>query len=246
MSLRPSPDWSDVIDATWPAASYRIDGRWTLREGQGGGSRVSATTLISPCAVVEDADIVSAEHAMRDMGQPSIFMIRAGESALDAQLAQCGYVVKDPVTIYACPPGLLMDAPLPRVTVFGIWEPLSIMQEIWAAGGIGPERLAIMHRVKGARTGFLARHSDKPAGAAFAAIHDRVAMVHAVEILAHQRRAGMGRWIMRAASFWAAEQQADMLSVMCTDANTGANALYTSLGMQAVGQYHYRHLPDGV
>lgn len=242
---RSAPDWSDVIDGTWPAAGYQSLGPWTLREGHGGGSRVSATTLVDPAAGATDHDISQAEQAMRDLGQPMLFMIRPQDAGLDAQLARRGYVIKDPVTIYACPPDLLTDEPLPRVCVFNIWDPLSIMKEIWAAGGIGPERLSIMQRAKGPKTGFLARHRDKPAGAAFAAMQDGVAMVHAVEILTHQRRAGMGRWVMRAAAFWAADQGADRLSVMCTQDNTGANALYTSLGMPAVGQYHYRHLPDG-
>lgn len=239
------PSWYDVIDGTWPAARVRRHGVWTLREGQGGGSRVSATTLGQPGADFGTADLDSAQAAMRDMGQPRIFMIRQGETALDQALEQRGYLLRDPVTIYACPPAQLMDEPIPRVTVFSLWEPLAIMREIWATGGIGPARLAIMQRANGPKTGFLGRHRDKPAGTAYAAIHDGVAMVHAVEILAHQRRSGMGRWIMRAAAFWAAEQGAQTLSVMCTVENTAANALYRSLGMQPVAQYHYRHQPEG-
>ncbi|MEY8828120.1 GNAT family N-acetyltransferase [Sedimentitalea sp. XS_ASV28] len=240
-----SSSWYDVIDGTWPAARFLEHGVWTLREGQGGGSRVSATTLTDLDADFTESDLDDAQAAMRDMQQPVMFMVRQGETALDQSLAQRGYVIKDPVTIYACPPAQLMDEPIPRVTVFSLWEPLAIMREIWAAGGIGPARLAIMERAAGPKTGFLGRHRDKPAGTAFAAMHDRVAMVHAVEVLPHQRRCGMARWMMRAAAFWAAEQGAETLSVMCTVDNTAANALYTSLGMQPVGQYHYRNLPDG-
>ncbi|MDK3074030.1 GNAT family N-acetyltransferase [Sedimentitalea sp. JM2-8] len=237
--------WFEAIDGTWPAARYDRLGPWMIRCGRCGGNRVSAASLAAAGAASTDADIDRAEAAMQDMGQPRIFMIRPGETDLDRQLEIRGYAIKDPVTIYACDPQHLMTEQIPRVTVFSIWEPLAIMREIWASGGIGPERLAVMERAAGPKTGFLARHRDKPAGVAFAAIHDRVAMVHAVEILAHQRRAGMGRWIMRAAAFWAAENQADTLAVMCTVQNVAANALYASLGMQAVGQYHYRHLPDG-
>ena len=35
----------DVLHATWPAAETRRAGPWTLRRGDGGGSRVSAATL---------------------------------------------------------------------------------------------------------------------------------------------------------------------------------------------------------
>jgi hypothetical protein len=45
---------------------------------------------------------------------------------------------------------------------------------------------------------------------------------------------------MRAAAFWAQEQGAQTLSVICTKANAGANGLYQTLGMAIVGEYHYR------
>lgn len=230
----------DVIDGTWPAARFERQGVWTLRQGQGGGSRVSAATANGP---VTSTDITTAETAMRDMGQQPIFMIRAGDDHLDQQLDAMGYAIKDPVQVYACAVGDLTDKPLPRVMVIPVWEPLAIMREIWAAGGIGPARLAIMERAAGPKTGFMVRHREMPGGAAFIAIHQGVAMVHAVEILPHQRRAGVGGWVMRGAAIWAAANGAHTLSVMCTTANTGANALYASLGMRGVGHYHYRHLP---
>ncbi len=240
-----APVWSEVIDGTWPAARSIRDGIWTLRDGCGGGSRVSATTLADGDARITEADIDRAEAGMRDLGQPRIFMIRQGDAALDRALQARGYAIKDPVTIYACPVARLTEVTLPRVTVLQVWEPLAIMREIWAEGGIGPARLAVMGRAPGPKTGLLGRLRDKPAGAAFVAAHRGVAMVHAVEVLAHQRRGGMGRWFMRGAAFWAAENGAQLVSVMCTRRNAAANALYASLGMPAVGQYHYRHLPDG-
>ena len=227
----------DAMDATWPAAAMTADGPWQFRVGDGGGKRVSATSALG---AVTQVDIDRAEQVMTDAGQDRLFMLHPGDTALDQMLAARGYAVVDPVTIYACPTAQLTDTPLPRVSVFSIWEPLAMMVEIWDQGGIGPARLRVMERAQGPKTGFLARYADKPAGTAFAAIHDDIAMVHAVEILPHQRRNGMGQWIMRAAGFWAAEQGAKTVSVMCTKANTGANALYQSLGLKAVGDYHYR------
>lgn len=232
-----APWIGDVIDGTWPAARYEQHGVWTLRDGQGGGSRVSAGTANGP---VNADDITSAEAAMRALEQTPLFMIGDDDQDLDTQLALRGYAVKDPVNVYTCTPEALADQPMPRVTVIPVWEPLAIMREIWMTGGIGPARLAIMDRAFGPKTGFLARHRDKPAGAAYVAMHQGIAMVHAVEILPDQRRAGIGGWIMRAAAFWALENGAHTLAVMCTRANTGANALYASLGMQVVGHYHYR------
>ena len=50
--------------------------------------------------------------------------------------------------------------------------------------------------------------------------------------------------MMRRAALWAEAEGADWMSVLCTKANKGANKLYASLGMTAVGEYHYRILPD--
>lgn len=234
----PSTLLYDVIDNTWPAASRNRLGAWTIRQGQGGGQRVSAATAEQP-----GGDIDQAETAMRDLGQTPLFMIRKGDDDLDQRLAARGYVIKDPVTAWACPVSLLTDTSIPRVTVFTIWEPLMMMNEIWAAGGIDPGRLAVMDRAAMPKTGLLGRQNEKPGGAAFAAIHQGVAMVHAIEIVPNQRRQGMGAWLMRGAAFWAVEQGAETLSVICTDANQAANGLYASLGMQTVGQYHYRISP---
>lgn len=223
------PTLYDVIEHTWPAASLHTENGWMIRDGAGGGKRVAATTRA---------------HARADLSdtQSNLFMIRAGEDDLDAELAQRGYQIVDPVNLYVCDIAALMDVELPKVTAFSIWEPLAIMEEIWAAGGIDAARLKVMLRVKGDKTGILARWNEKPAGTAFAAIHDQICMVHAVEVLPFQRKQGVAGWIMRKAAFWASEQGATHVSVLCTKANVAANRLYSSLGMTIVGEYHYRQM----
>ncbi|WP_170571515.1 GNAT family N-acetyltransferase [Ruegeria atlantica] len=232
-------NWPDIVDGTWPAAGYDRLGPFQLRKGRGGGSRVSAASALG---AVTDEDIDAAEAEMLAMGQKRIFCLRPGDEVLDEQLAARGYEVLDPVNIYACTVDHLTDLPIPRVTVFTTWEPLAIIREIWAQGGIGPERVAVMQRAKGPKIGLLLRGNDQPAGAGFVAVQDRVAMVHALEILPNHRRQGMGKWAMRAAAFWARENGAGTLSVICTKANEGANGLYRTLGMEIVGEYHYRQL----
>lgn len=231
-------DLHDLAEATWPPARvWRQDG-WTLRDGQGGGKRVSAATRAAP-----GADIAAAEAAMRAMGQAPLFMLREGEADLDKALADRGYAQIDPVNAYACPIGQLTDRPIPPVTAFAIWEPLAIMKEIWAQGGIGPARRAVMERAAH-KTAIFGRWNERPGGVAFAAIHAGFCMVHAVEVLPAQRRNGLAAWMMRRAAFWAADEGAHSIAVLCTKANTGANALYSSLRMDVVGQYHYRLLED--
>ena len=229
-----------VTEATWPPATATRAGPWTLREGAGGGKRVSAATAEGDW---REEDVQAAETSMQMLGQDALFMLRDGEDDLDQALAMRGYEVIDPVNLWMCPIDRLTDTPVPRVTAFAIWEPLAIMRDIWAAGGIGDARIAVMERASGPKTGILGRISDTPAGAAFCAIHDGVAMVHAVEIAKQHRRKGLGVWMMRQAAIWAEANGAHWMSVLCTQANTAANGLYASLGMQVMGQYHYRILP---
>ena len=239
MTLPDANTLYDVIDGTWPAAHYEQLGPNTLRRGDDGGQRVSAATAHGP---VTDQDLDAAETAMRAMGQASLFMIREGQDDLDNQLAKRGYDVVDPVNLYACPVEALTTEPIPLVTAIPVWEPLAIMRDIWAAGSIGPGRIAVMERAQTPKTGLIGRWQDHPGGCAFVAMHKNVAMLHALEILPHQRNQGLGKWMMRRAAFWAQERDATHMSVICTQANAGANALYASLSMTFVGQYHYRKL----
>ena len=232
-----APDLFAVLDATWPAAALREVDPWLIREGRDGGQRVSAATALGP---VEEGDIAAAEDRMRALGQPLLFQMRGADADLDAMLAQRGYDVVDPVNIYLAPVDTVATEPPPPVTAFTIWEPLALQLDIWADAGIGPGRIAVMHRASGPKTSLLGRLNDHPAATGFVAIHAGVAMVHALEVLAHQRRQKMGVYAMRAAAFWAREHGARHLSVICTRANEGANGLYASLGMSVVEQYHYR------
>lgn len=226
-----------LMDATWPAAACHQVGPWTIRDGQGGGSRVSAATARLPVGADER---LLAEQAMQDLGQTPLFMIRPGDDTLDAQLAAAGYVIKDPVIAYAAPVAKLAALDLPPKTAFRAWPPLALQAEIWATGGIGPARLAIMDRALGPKTSFLGRLQDQGAGSAFVACQGPDAMLHALEVLPQFRRQGLGRHLLIAAARWAQEHAAQTLSLVVTRANPGANALYTSLGMGVVGQYHYR------
>ena len=76
------------------------------------------------------------------------------------------------------------------------------MAEIGAAGGVGPARLAVMARAPEPRAFILGRLGDRPAGAAFAALHGGVAMLHAVEVAPFARRQGLATAIAAAAAAW--------------------------------------------
>ena len=83
---------------------------------------------------------------------------------------------------------------------------------------------------------------DRVSGAAFVARHGDAAMLHALEVVPALRRQGCGRNILRAAAAWARAEGAATLAVLVTERNFAARALYASLNLQVVGQYHYRAL----
>ena len=226
-----------LVEGTWPPARSHRAGPWTVRDGQGGGKRVSAVTA---AAAWTGADIPLAETEQAALGQDALFMIRDGDDALDAALAARGYRVVDPVVAYAAPVALLADPPPDPMGAFPHWPPLGIALDIWAETGIGPARIAVMHRAVGPKAAILSRRHDRPTGAAFVALQGKAAMLHALEVLPALRRQGSAHMILRMAAFWAQEQGADTLALVVTRANDGARALYASLGMQVVGQYHYR------
>ncbi len=228
-----------LLDATWPAANHSRVGAFTVREGRGGGSRVSAATTVGTCS---EADVRAVEAAQKALGQPPLFMILDGQETLDRTLEARGYRIKDPVAIYAAPTALLAE-PIPNpMTAFTIWPPLEIMRDLWAEGDIGPARLAIMDRVKGPKTAIMGRSKDRVSGVTFVATDGKRAMLHALHVTPALRRQGSAVNIMRKAAHWAQDHGATELFLAVTQHNHAANILYASLGMRIVESYHYRSI----
>ena len=242
MTLPGPPAMMAALAATWPAAETLASGPFLLRRSPGGGSRVTAATA-PPGAADLAAALPRAEAQMRAWGQVPIFQIVPDTPGLDALLDAAGYDLKDPTMIYAAPAALLARIETPRMTGFAHWPPLAIQAEIWAAGGIGPDRQAVMHRAPDPRISLLARDSDQPAGTAFAAIHDGIAMIHAIEIVPALRRRGNARRLIARAAAWALDHGAAHLALAVTEANAGARALYAGIGMSPAARYHYRVAP---
>jgi GNAT superfamily N-acetyltransferase len=230
------PDLYAALEATWPPARAVRLGPWTIRDGRGGGKRVSAATAEGDWT---EADLAPAEAAMRALGQVPLFLVRDEDARLDAALEGHGYALVAPTLFYEVPVASL--APYPdAMTGFAHWPPLAIVNEIWSAAGIGPARQAVMARVSGPHAAILGRTRDRPSGAAFVAVSGGLAMIHALEVPEVLRRQGTARNLLGRAAHWAAGQGAERLALAVTEANAAARALYASLGMQVVGRYHYR------
>lgn len=201
---------------------------------------MSSATANTPVTVTE---IDEAETQMHALGQTPLFMIRDGDAALDALLADRRYVIVDPVIVYLAPLAEVAASVKPA-TAIPTWPPLALQREIWADAGIGPARLAVMERVDAPKTAILGRDGDTPAGTAFAAIDGDIAMLHAIEVAPEARRKGVATRMLRGAANWAAPRGAAWLTVVVTDANDPAKALYRALGMTPCARYHYRRAPE--
>lgn len=234
-----------AIDATWAAPQTHRSGPFLLREGQGGGQRVSAATLSAADGPdPSSAEIDAAAEAMRALGQRPLFMVRGAQTGFDALLEAKGYEVNDPVVVMTAPVETVAQDGPPPVSAFAIWPPLQIMCEIWDAGGIGPERRAIMAGSCDPKTAILGRVRDRAAGCAFVALHEGIAMMHAVEVSAPLRRLGTARNMTLGAADWARRNGAHTFAILTTRDNAAAQGVYASLGMVPVEQYHYRQDPN--
>ena len=228
-----------MMEATWPAARTSRVGPWAIREGQGGGKRVSAATADGLWSADE---IPAAEAAMAALDQPNLFLIRDRDrdSVLDAALHQRGYRIVDPVVAYAAQIKGLAPTPPASMSSFPHWPPLAIAAQLWEDAGITAGRIAVMNRVVGPKVAILSRANDRPTGVAFVAVSGSVAMLHALEVAPAHRRQGSAYNILRAAAHWAQDQGVDTLALVVTEANEPARNLYASVGMTVVGHYHYR------
>lgn len=238
MSL-PDPAAVDAaLAATWPAEDTVREGPFLLRRSRGGGRRTMAATLEADSFAPDD--LARAEARMRDWGQTPRFRVRAGETALDVALDAAGYGGTDPTILMAAPVAHLVAIEVPRLSAFDLWPPLAIQAEIWAEGGIGPDRLAVMARVAGPRTALFGRLGDRPAASAFVAVDGTIAMVHAVHVRAEFRRMGLARRIFGHAGRWAAAQGCRHVVLAVNADNAPATALYGAIGMVEAGRYRYR------
>lgn len=235
MTANPTPEaLLAAMEATWPPASSRLVGPFRLRDGTGGGKRVSAATVEGDW---HPGDIARAAAAM----ELPLFMLRSQDAALDAALAAQGYRLLDPVVLYAAP----VDGFAPPTHAFAQWPPLPEALALWAEAGIGPARLAVMQRAATPKTVLLIRKGGVAAGVAYVAVHDGIAMLHALEVAPQHRRQGLAQNLLAGAAQWSAGQGAATLALAVTEANLPARELYETMGMTALTRYHYRqHVPD--
>lgn len=222
-----------ALEATWPPLTARTVGPFRVRDGAGGGKRVSAAVL----------DGVFSDEALEAVADEPLFQVKLGQTALDQALEARGYKVLDPTILYAAPIALIAEAPRP-VSLLASWPPLAMQRQVWADGGVGPARIAVMERACAPKNAFIARFQNRVAGAGFIAIDDGIAMLHALQVEVDFRRKGVARYMARGMAHWAMQNGAETFALAVTQGNTTARGLYSQLGMTEADAYHYRERPQ--
>lgn len=234
MNLPTPSDLFQALDATWPPYAFHNYKGWLIREGAGGGQRVSAATLLQN---TQHYEISAAEEKMDSIGKNPLFMIHSPHDNLDRKLQTKGYNIVDPVAILVSPIKNLLSHPSTNINqILRLDKPNTSAKNIWKAGGIDQARLNIMARVTVPKTILAADDM----GVAFAAAYDGIAMVHAVEVAKDHRRKGVANSLMHEAIQFANDQNCQWLAVLTVRANKPANSLYEALGMVEAASYHYR------
>ena len=223
------------MTASWPPVATHRVGPWVLREGPGGGTRVTCAVAEAP---VTSDDLPPLLQAAARLGQPGLVMVRQADDATDGMLATAGWPMGDEVVLYLAPSSGF--APPPGMAAFALWPPLAIQRLIWNEGGIGAGRQAVMDRTSGPKAAILGRSGDRPAGTAFVAIAGGIAFLHGLTVVPALLRRGTARNIVAAAGAWAQAAGAAWLALAVTRGNLPARVLYASMGMEVVGHYHYR------
>ncbi|ARO13671.1 GCN5-related N-acetyltransferase [Ketogulonicigenium robustum] len=232
----------DLMEPTWPPAARVQQGALVLRQGQGGGSRVSAITRAgTPRDAL--AALPEAETIVRGWGQTPLYMLSDGDAdddALAALLQARGYQKTDAVFIFDGP---LPVAALPTDAALRLsygWPADAAALAAWANDGrVGDARMAVMARAQGPKTVIALSDNGKPVGALFIAVHAGAAVLHALEVVPAARGRGYSHVLLGAASHWAATQGAQRMLLVVSKDNTPAVTLYLRHGLQAVGGYYY-------
>jgi GNAT superfamily N-acetyltransferase len=234
-----------ALDATWAAAERAAIGEWVARRGAGGGSRVSSVWPKGDPGLPPEAAIDAACAVARGWGQTPLFQVDPADADLDDRLAARGFIPYDASLFLAAPARVVAAHGEGRGMVLRVRAPLAALDELWAQGGVGPARRAVMARTPPPSEALALRADDRVAAAAFVAAAGDVAMAHAIEVAPRFRRQGLGAAITAAAASWALENGAGTLALAVTERNAGARALYARLGFVDCGGYHYRRAPEG-
>lgn len=249
------PRLIDALEATWPPEAVSELHGCRIRSAPGAGSRVNS---IRPLRFdLSDDALAEVEAAATEAAGAPLWALpealddaRDPASELASRLTARGYEAFDPCFFMTGAPEAVHAAALERraarvgeseVAALAMRCPLAAVERIWAMGGVGPERLAVMRRAEGPSETFIARRGQRLGGVGFVSVDPAtgIAYVHALEIVEQARGKGVGPMIMAASAKFAAEHGAEQLAVSARRHNLPALALFEGVGLSRVGGYVY-------
>ena len=231
---RAKADIWQVLQESWPPERTSRYGAFLWQDGGTGGNRVNAARALGP---ISFKDVETLETHFASQGRTPLFQITQNDSKLDSILAKKGYDIRDKTVCFSAPVEQLSSTHGETNSVQ--WPPSDTHREHWARAGIGPDRLAIMERVRLPKTVI-----SLEGGLAFVAVHGPNAALHAMDVAPKMRRQGKATQLIAQAASWASSHGATTLALLATTANSPAMSLYSSLGMQRAQGYHYRMKED--
>lgn len=226
--------------ATWPAAEVIEQHGWCLRFTAGAGSRAASAWARGHCPGDLEAAIQGVESAYRARDLTPRFQLWPEDETLDAALDARGYTAYDRSLLMARPASLPWPAKDERCVAVEVRTRLAGLETLWADGGVGPARQAVLARTGSRATIFLGRVDMAPAGAVAIVQDGEVAVTQALWVMPAHRGCGLARCLMAAAGRSAAARGANVIAHAVVATNDSAIRLYESLGFTAFGAYHYR------
>ncbi|MEO1328671.1 MAG: GNAT family N-acetyltransferase [Pseudomonadota bacterium] len=235
------PEPFDLLAATWPPEETARLGDWRLCRADGAGQRVcSAWPLSRDWRGLADT-VPGIEAWYRARGLAPMLQLPDGLGD-DAALIAQGYAVVGETAIVRLDATALAERPL-RGTgspyLIQVRAPLAALDELWAKGGVGGPRRAVIARAEPIGRIIALRLEHRLAGVVFVARLRKAACVHALHVAPWGRRRGAGHDLMVAAARWAVEAGAESLVFSVERANAPALALYQGLGAVEIGGYRY-------
>jgi GNAT superfamily N-acetyltransferase len=242
-SPRAALELEAVSGRSWPAPDDAWLGRWWLRGAAGFTARANAVRPLGDPGVSIDEALahVSAWYAERDL-PPMVRSVKG--NSVDAELDRRGWTsdfttVMQTATVAAAR-RRLVGVPTEAVRVAS--SPSAAWIERYGRGA-GPEALSVL--TGPADVGFASVEETDSSTTAPLAIGRAVVELpwvgfSAVEVDERSRRQGHARSIMSALIGWAAERGAIRAWLEVMADNTGALALYESLGFTEHHRYSYR------
>ena len=230
----------------WPALDdIDVDG-WTWRCSGGGSRRANSVLPLAFNGGSVASSIAEIEALYRERGLRSCVQVSsiAQPTDLDAQLANRGYVLEEPVLLLAkyLPPALAQDMP-PTVEIAA--DPSPDWLAIYTATVDGVERRAAapatLARVPGERGFLTAWRAGLALASALGVLSpDGIAIVECVATDVPSRRTGAAAEVMTGLETWAALNGATVAALQVVESNVAARALYTARGYTLASRYHYR------